>query len=650
MTTLAHSTNTKEIWRKVFFVLPKDIKKIQNFIADPFLRAKILADIFRINALYMIRYAGSGHVGSTFSCMDLVTWLWTEEMKNPNEKNAEPSDILFSSKGHDVPAFYSLLIGLGKLPLEKLHTLRKLNGLPGHPDVHIPYIVTNTGSLGMGISKARGMAWAKKLQGKSGRVFILLGDGELQEGQIWESLQPTANQKLSEITVIVDHNKIQSDLKLVDTNSVGDLEKKFSAFGWEVRRCDGHDVTKISETLSDLKHITDKPKVLIADTLKGAGVSFMTEFAEDGFYKFHSGAPKYEQYLSAFEELRDRVNGYLKKSGLDSLSFEVREIPASPDNQNVQRLLPAYGDELVKIAEEHKNLVAMDADLVLDTGLIPFKKQFPSRYFECGIAEQDMVSFAGGLALKGLLPIVHSFSCFLSTRSNEQIYNNATEKNKIIYVASLAGLLPATPGHSHQSVRDIATVGNIPGLVLLEPANETEARLAIRWAIEKNVESSYIRLANLPLKLPFDLPSNYQLEIGRGVFLLDGDDLAIISYGPVMLSEAVKAAKLLKEKGVSVAVINLPWLNRIDHDWFLEKIGHFRMLVTLDDHYASMGQGSFIASELAKNSGADPRQKMVMFGLQKIPACGRADEVLQFHGLDSKSLAKVIYTNYHDIS
>lgn len=636
--------------RTLFFVLPKYIEKIRKSIKDPFSRCKILSDIFRINALYMIRNTGSGHVGSTLSCMDLVTWLWTEEMQNPNEKNANPSDILFSSKGHDVPALYSLLIGLGKLPLDKIHTLRRLNGLPGHPDIHTPYIAANTGSLGMGISKARGMINAKKLQGKSGRVFVLLGDGELQEGQIWESLQPTANQKFSDIIAIVDHNKIQSDLSLSDTSKLGDLGKKFEAFGWEVRRCDGNDVKKISESLNELKNVPDKPKVLIADTLKGAGVSFMTTLNEDGFYKFHSGAPKYEQYFSAIEEICERINRNLKDQGLEPLSLETRELPIFAENNNLQRLIPAYANELIKIAKENTKLVAMDADLVLDTGLIPFKKEFPNRYFECGIAEQDMVSFAGGLALQGLLPVVHSFSCFLSTRANEQIFNNATEKTKIIYVASLAGLLPATPGHSHQSVRDIATMGNIPGLVLFQPANEAESRLAIRWAVEQNSESTYIRLSNMPLELPFDLPKNYNLKTGRGALLLDGNDVAIISYGPSLLSEAVKAAQLLKAKGISAAVINLPWLNRLDFEWFLKTFSRHKIIVTIDDHYISMGQGAFIASELVKNFNSYPQQKILMLGLKKIPACGRPDEVLRSHELDAVSIANIINSDFKHLS
>ena len=211
------------------FVSHREISRIRSSLKDELVLAKITADLFRLNTLSMIMEAGSGHIGTSFSCMDILVWLWTQEMKNPNEPGG---DIFFSSKGHDVPALYSLLIGLGKLNEDYLHKLRRLGGLPGHPDVHIPYMITNTGSLGMGVSKARGMAFAARLKGEKRKLFVLTGDGELQEGQFWESLQPTANGKFGEITVIVDHNKIQSDTWIENTSNLGDLAAKFRPFGF----------------------------------------------------------------------------------------------------------------------------------------------------------------------------------------------------------------------------------------------------------------------------------------------------------------------------------------------------------------------------------------------------------------------------------
>jgi transketolase len=164
----------------------EQLERIRAADSDPVDRASAFADACRINALYMIARAGSGHVGTSFSCMDILAWLHLEVLGE--------EDRYFSSKGHDAPGLYSILIGAGILPFESIHGLRRLDGLPGHPDVvETPEVSTSTGSLGMGISKARGFARANRLQGRGGRVFVLTGDGELQEGQFWESLGPTAN-------------------------------------------------------------------------------------------------------------------------------------------------------------------------------------------------------------------------------------------------------------------------------------------------------------------------------------------------------------------------------------------------------------------------------------------------------------------------
>src|SRR6266850_7751430 len=172
--------------------------------ADAAARAEAFAALARINTLYMIAGAWSGHIGTSFSSLEIMSWLFLNELRDL-DKGPDDCDIFFSSKGHDAPALYSVLIGLGLLPAEKVHELRRLHGLPGHPHVETPYVQANTGSLGMGISKAKGMAIADRVAGRSRRIFVLTGDGELQEGQFWESLGSAARMQLGEIVVIVDH-------------------------------------------------------------------------------------------------------------------------------------------------------------------------------------------------------------------------------------------------------------------------------------------------------------------------------------------------------------------------------------------------------------------------------------------------------------
>jgi transketolase len=624
------------------FVPLEMFRAVRERIADPIARAEALADLCRINTLFMIMHAGSGHIGSSFSSTDLITWLWTEHLRDPNGRSAD-ADVYFSSKGHDAPALYSLLIAIEKLDFDLLPKLRQLNGLPGHPDVGTPYIAANTGSLGMGISKAYGMARANRYTGHRGRIVVMTGDGELQEGQIWESLQPVANEKLSEIIVIVDHNKFQSDTAVAAVSDLGPLEDKFRAFGWEVRRGDGHDFTVIRDTLAQFDTVTDRPKVFIADTIKGRGVSFMEGIAcGDQTYHFHAGAPSLENYVAATRQLIARVNERLARLNQPAAALSSSPLPVRISPKQPEKIVLAYGDELLAMARQRQDIIVMDADLLSDCGIEAFKAELPERFIECGIAEQHMVSAAGGLALRGMLPVVHSFACFLSTRANEHIYNNATEKKRIIYTATLAGLVPGGPGHSHQSVRDISAIGAVPGLVAFEPCSEKEARLAIRWAVEKNPDSTYLRFVNVPLDLPYSVPADYALQVGRGVTLRAGKDVALIGYGTMLLVNAWKAADELAAQGISAAVVDLPWLNRIDDAWVRDALGGFKHIVTLDNHYLEFGQGVMIAAALARTG---VRADVTPLGLKEIPACGSNADVLAYHGLDGSSIARTVMSS-----
>lgn len=615
--------------------------------ADP-ASVALFATCCRINALYMIARAGSGHVGTSFSCMDLLATLHLLRM--------QPDDLFFSSKGHDAPALYSTLIGLGRLDPALLDRLRRVDGLPGHPDVGTPGIVTNTGSLGMGISKAKGMIKADRLLGRRRELFVLTGDGELQEGQFWESLASAVRDGLHELTVIIDHNKVQSDTLVSRVSDLGDLEAKLRAFGWRVTRCNGHDINAVDRALqrdpSDLR-----PLIVIADTVKGCGVPFMEHDrlpldAEN--YPFHSGAPTPEQYELALNALTATATAQAEAIGFDDLAFETVPRQSAPMTHAAgaaapERLVDAYAQALLEQAAVTPNLVALDADLVLDTGLIPFQHRYSERFIECGIAEQDMVSQAGGMALQGLLPVVHSFACFLSTRPNEQIYNNATEATKIIYVGTMGGVLPGAPGHSHQSVRDLSALGAMPGMTLVQPGCAAEVAPLLHWAVNHTPDSVYLRLLSLPWPAAFTLPADYRPIPGRGYDIgptpqrteKTVDDritrVALIAYGPVLLSQALGAATALEsDPTISARVINLPWLNRLDADWLAELAGSVDVIVALDDHYRIGGQGERLGTLLA--SGSVPPVVFLHLGLDRVPVCGTADEVLRTHALDAEGI------------
>ena len=646
----------------------EEFQRVRNAQIDKYQKLALIADMNRANTLAEVKRAGSGHLGSSFSAMDIVTWLYCEEMNilkvgfdNPNR------DVYFSSKGHDVPGLYATLYSLGVLPEEKLVRLRRLGGLDGHPDVNIPGIEANSGSLGMGISKGRGIAWAKKHFGNGGQVYVLTGDGEWQEGQNYEALQSAVHQKIDNLTVIVDDNKVQSDKLVDEILSLGDLESKYRAFGWHVQRIDGHDYRQIEKALAEAKKIKGRPQIIIADTIKGRGISFMEHPAAleigKGLYPWHSGAPDDVSYEKGYNELIERVNTSFKTLGLSPLNLrdiapEEKRPPAAmlagePLSQAAQEKLSAkitdefvvraYGQALVEIASRRKDIVVLDADLSSDCKVRDFEYAYPERFIENGIAEQDMVSMAGGLAQGGLLPVVNSFASFLASRANEQIYNNASEKTKIIYALHYAGLIPAGPGKSHQSLRDISLFAALPNCTILQPCNADETRMVVEYSVEEAKENVALRFIIGPSPRKIQLPNDYKLTFGRGVALTEGKDAILFAYGPVMLHEALLAGELLAERGLGLKVINLPWLNRLDAKWLEETIKPYELVFVLEDHHPSGTLTDHILELLAASRNRPlASRRLIRFAVEGWPACGTPQEALKYHRLDGASLAERI--------
>lgn len=247
--------------------------------------------------------AGSGHPGGSLSCADILTYLYFEEMNiRPEEPAFEDRDRFVLSKGHAAPALYAALANRGYFPVEDLKTLRKIDShLQGHPDMNkTPGVDISTGSLGIGLSNACGMAIAAKLQGKSYRVYAVTGDGEIQEGQIWEAAMFASHYKLDNLIVYVDANGLQIDGRTTDVLSPEPIDKRFEAFGWDVQRINGHDFEEIERATKAAKTVTGKPCAIICDTVKGKGVSFMEDKAG-----WHGVAPKKDEYEQAVKELTE---------------------------------------------------------------------------------------------------------------------------------------------------------------------------------------------------------------------------------------------------------------------------------------------------------------------------------------------------------
>jgi transketolase len=607
----------------------------------------LVADMCRANALVAVKRAGSGHIGSSFSVLDLVVHLLWRELNVATLGWDDPDrDVFFSSKGHDVPGLYAALHALGVIPTERLLRLRRFGGLDGHPDVGVPGIEANSGSLGMGLSKGRGMAWAKRALGRAGRVVVMTGDGELQEGQNWEAFASAAHQRVGNLWAVVDRNELQSDKPTEQILALGPLEAKLRAFGWHVETCNGHDHDAIARAFADMGGAPDDvPKALVAHTIKGRGVSFMEHPAAlregDGIYRWHAGAPDDEHFARAHAELLARIRERLPDLRLEPvppLEETEASLAGEPESGAGSRRVTdeyvavAFGEELLELVRTRPDLVVLDADLASDCRIRAVELERPSRFVENGIAEQDMVSMAAGLARQGLLPVVSSFASFLASRANEQIYNQASEGTKVVYALHYAGLIPAGPGKSHQSVRDVSLLGALPGLTIVQPGNGDETKALLRWAVGEAGGPVAIRLAIGPSPRRIELPA-VPPPVGRGHVLVDGDGPLLVAYGPVMLHEALVATETLGRRGIRPRLIAMPWLNNLDSDWLADELAPHADVFVVEDH-SPVGA---LADTLRR--ALEPTTRVTAFGVEGWPVCGTPPEALRAHGLDGSTLA-----------
>ena len=600
----------------------------------------VLANACRLNILTSIKAAGSGHIGTSFSSVEIV--MASRYYLNRNsfsQNNEESRGIFFSSKGHDAPAVYAVMHMLGEISDKEIFSLRRLHGLPGHPEIDTPGIPTNTGSLGMGISKAKGFVHANRINGLKRKVIVLLGDGELQEGQIWESLTTASRDQMSEIVVIVDGNKIQSDSWISNVSPNQNLRMILEGNGWNFLECNGHDFDAVLTSI-ELSDSQDRPTLIYASTFKGSGVDFMREFPDDGlFYKFHSGSRPDDLYELAVSELIDRVekgipcttplSHSLNPSIKDSLQLRNELNPWQPKSRPTS-MISHWAKLLPQLMAQDERIVILDADLSYDTGTFIARESFPERYIQSGIAEQDMVSMAGTIALSGKVPIVHSFASFLTMRPTEQIFNNATERSKIIYMGFLAGLLPSPPGFSHQALTDVGVIASIPNIEIIEPSCSDELRLAINFALDSSI-STYIRISSIG-----DYVSEItDADVGPGNLVLrkPGNRFAIICSGTWLTQEAVGAAKLFEDE--LCAVFTYPFLNSVATEETIQTLNRYEKVVILENYLPALAT-SFHLSGSGKLTS-----QITRLGLDGVPKNGWNDEVLEFHGLNSANIAKL---------
>lgn len=591
------------------------------------------AQEIRKRVVDQIYSAQSGHPGASLSSAEILSTLYFHEM----DLDKDDPDRFILSKGHAVPAQYAALSIKypGQVTSEDLETLRVAGSkLQGHPVAGtLPHILASTGSLGQGLSIASGMAYAKKHANKSGRVYVVLGDGELQEGQNWEALMTASHKGLDNLLAIVDRNKFQNDGEVESTMSLEPLEERLSSFGWNVITVDGHNVNELVEAYESAKSTKGKPSIIIAETTKGKGIDYIEKNPARSNISKDGGAMGEDSYREAISSLGFNP-GEVTVPRVNAITKSKTDDKATRD---------AFGEALVEAGEKYDGLVVVDCDLGSATRAQKFGKEFPERFIRVGIAEQDGVSFAAGLAQEGLRPFMTSFSSFLTNRAKDQIMNSVAYSNSpVVLVGSHSGLAIGKDGATQMGIDDLNAMWGIPGLEIYSPADDIETRQIVEHLAGSN-NMAYLRISRRPQPNVHD--ENYQFSFNKAEVLRDGNDLAFFATGDMVLY-AMQSAQDLERKGISASVINLATLNPLDKEGILKISEGKKGIVTLEDHLADHGLGLRIKGTLAEEGIGVPVKSI---GISGFGESGDPDDLYKKHGMDRDGVTKTSQEFYEKI-
>lgn len=554
----------------------------------------------RVNALAAIYAANHGWLGASFSVADILTVLY--------HASVEPDEPIVLCKGHAAAMQYAILASLGKISLSDLLRYKTSDGPQAHTDIMTPGIKVNSGSLGQGLSKCVGLGWQQPH-----RVFPILGDGELQEGQNYEALMTISHYNLRNVIPVIDINCLQSDSNVSAIMGIPALKPMLESFGFDTIDVNGNDIASLYDVFSELG-TPDRPTVILAKTRKGAGLPFAEcDDTDRRDYKWHGAVPEQRDYQLAVRELT-------AQTGLPELEEQaINWIELLPDNMSTPTSIPqaqhsrsdrpdlstgkAFGETLCNLVKNHPTLYALDADLEKPCKLTPFATQYPDNFIEVGIAEQDMISIAGGLTLAGKLPVVNTYASFFR-RAFEQIYVNATEKTSVIYAGHYAGLCYTTDGKTHQCTGDIAMMRSIPNMMVTYPAFPEEIEQILEWYLSTEPDSPlYIRLHRTPAcNRPF---SNQTIEFryGWGTCLANAVNCssAVLTSGPHMTERVWHAVSHLRESNSAVpAIYSITSLRHTAEDFAKALFDKFDEIIIVEELIDSGGLFDEITNAFAR--------------------------------------------------
>ena len=597
---------------------------------------KGIANQLRIHSVEATTAAGSGHPTSCCSAADIVAALFFGYMKyDPKNPHYYNNDRFILSKGHAAPLLYAAWAENGFIPIPHLLTLRQFTSdLEGHPTPRLAFADVATGSLGQGLGIGVGVALAARQDKLDYNTYVLMGDGEIAEGAVWEAASLAGYYKLNNLIGIVDANRLGQSDPTAFGHNINVYRDRFKAFGWRVEEIDGHDIEEIIEVLGGVG-LDEKPLAIIAKTYKGAGISFLQD--KEGW---HGKTLNKEEAAQAIAELQPSA-----KTGLGVAIPAPTQLPAP--NLAAPASYPAisyklgdqiatreaYGTALERIGGADLRIMAVDGDTKNSTFAEKFFKAFPARSIECFIAEQNLVAVAVGLSTRGHVPFASTFATFF-TRAADHIRVAGISQSNIKLVGSHVGISIGEDGPSQMALEDLAMMRAVVGSTVLYPADAVATeKLVEQMAQIKGV--CFLRTGRP--KTPVIYGNDEQFPAGGAKTLRTGDKVTVVAAG-VTLFEALKAADQLKHEGINISVVDAYSIKPLGKaDILAAAHKTHNTVITVEDHYSEGGLGDAVAGELSSEG-----IKVHKLAVHGIPRSGHAAELMAAFGIDAAAIVKKV--------
>lgn len=609
-----------------------------------------IAKSSRKSIIEMLKQAQSGHPGGSLSTIDYLTLLYSYIV-------SQTGDEVVVSNGHISPAVYSILAEMGYIPKQEVIDTFRKNGsnYEGHVTRHVKGISYGTGPLGVGVSAASGFALAEKKKGSDQKVYTIMGDGEAQEGQVYEMINFAEKYGLNNIILFIDYNRVQLTASLEEVMPIN-LRAIFESANWKVLEINGHNFSAMWKALSEAQ-TAEHPVAIIGETIMGKGIKLMEQDGKDFKSTWHGSPPSPEQADEALKELQLSPEELTK---IEQFKKEIKWTPKSPEF--IESLTPvkidtgtpivytadkmtdcrsAYGAALVNLAKLNPQIMAICADLRGSVKTDGVAKETPDQHIEVGIAEQHMISMAGGLSLDGFIPFASTFGAFMTSRANDQARVNDINRTNVKMVATHCGLSVGEDGPTHQAIADKTMFLGLFNTMIIEPADPNQCDRIIRY-IASHYGNFYVRMGRhkYPIITKEDgtpyYDADYQFEYGKSDLIREGTDLTIIASGAT-LYEAFKAINELKVSNpeLSIELIANSTIKKFD-ETIINSIKKTGKVITVEDGNTISGLGSQLASELMKN-GICP-MKFEILGVNEYQLSGKSSELYEKVGISSNGI------------